>query len=50
MMMKRVFDLFSSLVLLLISALPLLIIAFLVKITSAGPVLIVAFRSQARTL
>lgn len=36
--MKRFFDLFLSLLLLLIFALPLLVIALLVKFTSSGPV------------
>lgn len=37
--MKRIFDLFFSLLLLLIFAFPLLVIALLVKFTSSGPVL-----------
>jgi len=38
-MMKRLFDFFLSLLLLLFFALPLLVIALLVKFTSSGPVL-----------
>ncbi|WP_211451741.1 sugar transferase [Collimonas antrihumi] len=37
--MKRIFDLFLSLLLLLIFAFPLLIVAFFVKLTSTGPIL-----------
>ncbi|SFH99471.1 O-antigen biosynthesis protein WbqP [Collimonas sp. OK307] len=37
--MKRIFDLFLSLLLLLFFAFPLLIIAFFVRITSTGPIL-----------
>lgn len=37
--MKRLFDFFLSLLLLLFFALPLLVIALLVKFTSSGPVL-----------
>lgn len=37
--MKRLFDLFLSLLLLLIFAFPLLVIALLIKFTSSGPVL-----------
>jgi len=37
--MKRIFDLFLSVLLLLFFAIPLLIIAFFVRITSTGPIL-----------
>lgn len=37
--MKRIFDLFLSLLLFLVFAFPLLVVAFFVKVTSAGPIL-----------